>query len=229
MPHVTTSSSPPPSSVKEKLFVNDGPLQPSEVSLLIPSDPSLPLSQLRERYERDGYLFLKGLIPRPAVLKARNAYFTYLLPTGVLQPDTPPVSGIFDSAKDIAHFPGIGAGAVGGNKHPGAHTADFVDLALKAHGEPFYAEEFCKNKELLDFISKFTGWGESTRGVRRTLLRNNIPGTKAIGVHYDQVFLRAGEATSVTAWVPMGDVAVDGGGLIYLEDGKIAHNCRRRF
>jgi hypothetical protein len=51
--------------------------------------------------------------------------------------------------------------------------------------------------------------------------RNNIPGTKPIGVHYDQIFLRYGEPTSVTAWVPIGDVKVNGGGLIYLEDGII--------
>lgn len=41
---------------------------------------------------------------------------------------------------------------------------------------------------------------------RQTLLRNSIPGTKAIGVHYDQIFLRHGEPTAITAWVPIGDM-----------------------
>ena len=50
-------------------------------------------------------------------------------------------------------------------------------------------------------------------------MRNNTPGNKAIGVHYDQSFMRYGEPTAMTAWVPMGDVKVDGGGLIYLEGG----------
>ena len=50
-------------------------------------------------------------------------------------------------------------------------------------------------------------------------MRNNIPGTKAIGVHYDQIFLRHGEPTAITAWVPIGDVSINGGGLIYLEKG----------
>ena len=52
-----------------------------------------------------------------------------------------------------------------------------------------------------------------------TLLRNNTPGNKAIGVHYDQIFLRHGEDTSITAWVPMGDISLQGGGLMYLEKG----------
>lgn len=63
------------------------------------------------------------------------------------------------------------------------------------------------------------GWGDDTLGLARSLLRNNTPHNKAIGVHYDQIFLRHGEDTSITAWVPMGDIALDGGGLIYLENG----------
>jgi len=218
MPHVTT---PPTSSTNAqeipKLFVNDGPL--TNPGRLRPSDPSLPLEELRARYNEDGYLFLKGLLPRADVLKAREAYFSYLSSTGVLKPGTKPVEGIFDTSKDIAQYPGIGAGAVGGNGHPGEHAATFVDLALKAHAEPWYTN-FCQHPALHSFISKFTSWGDAnTLGFRRTLLRNNVPGTKAIGVHYDQIFLRYGEDTSVTAWVPMGDVSLQGGGLIYLENG----------
>lgn len=66
-------------------------------------------------------------------------------------------------------------------------------------------------------MARFSGWGGNTVTLKRTLLRNNIPGTKAIGVHYDQIFLRHGEPTSITAWVPIGDVGIKGGGLMYLE------------
>ncbi|KAI9731685.1 MAG: hypothetical protein M1834_004474 [Cirrosporium novae-zelandiae] len=217
MPYAAEREETVDSSVK--LFVNDGPLQPSQIGYLKPSSPDLPLDELRRRLQQDGYLFVKGLLPRDAVLKARQEYFKFISPTGVLKPGTEPVDGIFDSAKDKGKFPGIGAGAVGMNGHPGEHAATFVDLALKAHTQDWYAEDFCKHPALSNFIAKLTGWGLNTLGIQRTLLRNNVPGTKAIGVHYDQIFLRHGEPTSVTAWVPIGDVRINGGGLIYLENG----------
>jgi hypothetical protein len=197
-----------------QLFVNDGPLQSSEVGLLHVSFPDEPLSDLQERYERDGYLFLKGLLPRDDVLKAREAYFKFLAPSGVLAPHTSAVEGIFDASKPVSQFPGIGAGIVEGEQ-----SETFTRLALEAHSQEWYTEDLCQHPAILDFVAKFTRWNEKTTGLRRTLLRNNIPGTKAIGVHYDQIFLRHGEPTSITAWVPIGDVKVDGGGLIYLENG----------
>ncbi|KAJ5121741.1 hypothetical protein N7526_008678 [Penicillium atrosanguineum] len=132
------------------LAVNDGPLD--NVKPLNQSRPNEPIADLRQRYEKDGYLFLKGLIPREDVLKARHEYFTMMLPTGVLEQGSQPVEGIFSPHKSPEEFPGIGAGGA--------------------------------------------------------------------GVHYDQIFLRHGEPTSITAWVPIGDIKVTGGGLIYLENGN---------
>lgn len=221
MPHALPPDQAVPSLEGKKLFVNDGLLAPSQVGRLNESSPSLPMEELRRRYNEDGYVFLKGLLPKQDVLKAREEYFKMLAPSGVLKPNTLPVQGIFDPDKDAAHFPGIGAGAVGGNGKPGEATAEkFVELALQAHYADWYKETFCKHPVLKDFIARMTGWGESTVAVRRSLLRNNTPGNKAIGVHYDQIFLRHGEPTSVTAWVPMGDISLDGGGLIYLENGS---------
>lgn len=110
-----------------------------------------------------------------------------------------------------------GAGSTDANGRPRGGL--FVDLALQAHAEPWYKDEFCKHPSLHSFIAKFTGWGNNTLGLTRSLLRNNTPHNKAIGVHYDQIFLRHGDDSNMTAWVPMGDVALDGGGLIYLERG----------
>ncbi|KAF2231027.1 hypothetical protein EV356DRAFT_452695 [Viridothelium virens] len=201
------------------LFVNDGQLPPSCIGPLKASKPSLPTSELRKRFEEDGYLFLKGILPRAHVQKAREEYFKFLAPSGLLKPGTNPVDGIFDATKDRNTFPGIGSGAAGANGHPGSHAAVFVDRALEAHYQSWYADDLCKHPALKDFVAKLTGWGSKTTAFTRTLLRNNVPGNKAIGVHYDQIFLRHGEPTSITAWVPIGDVKLTGGGLIYLEKG----------
>lgn len=222
MPHAESPERSVPSFEGEKLYVNDGLLRPEQVGALRQSTPGMPIEELWSRYNEDGYVFLKGLLPREDVLKAREEYFGMLAPSGVLKPGTQPVEGIFDFEKNPADYPGIGAGAADGNGRPGEETAKgFVDLALQAHYAEWYKEKFCKHPALRDFIARMTGWGdENTMGVRRSLLRNNTPGNKAIGVHYDQIFLRHGEPTSVTAWVPMGDISLTGGGLIYLENGK---------
>ena len=52
------------------------------------------------------------------------------------------------------------------------------------------------------------------------MLRHNCPGSDSTGVHYDQYFLRAGQAEFLTAWVPVGDCAPTGGGLMYLENSN---------
>ncbi|KAF2854995.1 hypothetical protein T440DRAFT_551281 [Plenodomus tracheiphilus IPT5] len=220
MPHALPVQPAAPTGLENHEFVvNDGLLRPDQVGKLKESWPDEPIDALRHKYNEDGYVFLKGLLPREDVERARASYFSMLAPSGVLKPGTQPVDGIFDSEKDAADYPGIGAGSVGNSK-PGAATAEkFVDLALEAHYADWYKEDFCKHPMLSSFIARLTGWGDSTLAVRRSLLRNNTPGNKAIGVHYDQIFLRHGEPTSVTAWVPMGDISLTGGGLIYLEDG----------
>ncbi|GFG08122.1 hypothetical protein IFM61392_05205 [Aspergillus lentulus] len=178
-------------ALEHNIRVNDGPLTSENAALLRPSDPSLPLDELRARYEQDGYLFLKHLLPREDVLKARRQYFSLLAPTGVLQEGTDPVQGIFNPTKSPDQYPGIGAGAVGNNGRPGGEqAAQSVDLAIEAHYQDWYAEKFCNHPDLVRFVAAFTGWGENTLNFRRTLLRNNTPGTKPIGVHYDQIFLR---------------------------------------
>lgn len=212
MPHLETPQTLP------DLYVNDGQLNPDETGLLRATYPrETPLDEMRDRLARDGYLLLKGLLPREDVLETRRKYFGMLSPTGILKPGTRPVDGIFDSSQNAADFPGFGTGRKGtGNPR----SDQFMDLALKAHAEDWYKNDLCKHPVLVDFIKKFTGWEENTIGLERTLLRNNVPGNKAIGVHYDYIFLRHGEDSVLTVWVPIGDVSIQGGGLIYLEDGS---------
>ena len=172
------------------LFVNDGQLPQSRVGILRQSSAEMPDAELRRRYDEDGYLFLKSLLPRDDVLTARRKYFEFLRPTALLKPGTQPVDGIFDHDKDRSQYPGIGAGATGGNGHPGDHASIFVNRALEAHYQPWYSENLCKHPKLRDFVARLTRWGGDTLGFERTLLRNNVPGNKAIGVHYDQYVKR---------------------------------------
>lgn len=203
--------------VLEELYVNDGKLQPHQIAILRPSRLDEPIEKLRGQFQEYGYLFLKGLLPREEVLKARQEYFKLISPSGVLAPGTALVEGIFDTSKNISDFPGIGAGPTDETVKPSESGELFLELARQAHTEDWYAKTFCHLPALKNFIAKFTGWEEDTMQLRRSLLRNNIPSSKAIGPHYDQIFLRYGDTTNLTAWVPMGDISINGGGLIYLE------------
>lgn len=235
MPHATESPPPAagaqPSLDGKYLYTNDGIFLPDEVAPLRPSYPDEPLEELRARYDRDGFIFLKGVIPRGDVLKAREAYFRGVAHSKALKPDSEPVEGIFDPANKPRDYPGIGAGqkeegSSSNGKPTGTNpcTDLFVEAALAQHTAPWYWNEdgtgFAQHPKLKEFIAYFTGWGDKTQPVKRTLLRNNTPGNNAIGVHYDQIFMRYGEPTNVTAWVPIGDVSLEGGGLIYLEGGE---------
>ncbi|KAG4424080.1 hypothetical protein IFR04_002776 [Cadophora malorum] len=224
----TTLSDPELMLQEKQLFVNDGHLPPESMGLLKPTTLDTPIEEIQRRYKEDGYVFVKGLVPREDILQARRKYFELLAPTNVLKQGTKPVEGIFNTEQDKLNFPGIGAGVAGSNDENGRTTGPnpelaglFGDLALQAHHEDWYKEDLCRHPALQEFVAKMTGWGDNTLGIRRTLLRNNMPGNKAIGVHYDQIFLRHGEDTFVTAWVPIGDIKIDGGGLIYLEKGHL--------
>lgn len=199
----------------DHVLVNDGTLSPQDTLPLHPSEPSESISVLRERYNVDGYLFLKGLLPRSTVQSCRESYFVHLAPTGVLQPSSQPVDGLYNTLSDPRDFPNVGAGKPPGDSKAGV----FLRLAEKAHTEPWYLE-FSRHPAVLDFVKKLTGWSDDEAFLLpRSLLRNNTPVNKAIGVHYDQIFLRRGDPTSVTAWVPIGDIGRHGGGLIYLHNG----------
>lgn len=54
--------------------------------------------------------------------------------------------------------------------------------------------------------------------VKRAMIRHNVPQRLSTGIHYDKIFLRAGDAEFLTSWIPIGDCAANGGGLIYMED-----------
>lgn len=106
------------------------------------------------------------------------------------------------------------------NAQESSPVTRFTELAVKAHAEPWYKDQFCQHPIFTDYVSKAMGWGVNTRSFKRTLLRNNIPGNKAIGAHYGYIFLRHGEDSVLTAWVPIGDIKLEGSGLIYLEEDK---------
>ncbi|KAL6721449.1 hypothetical protein ACLMJK_000552 [Lecanora helva] len=185
---------------------------------MTPTPRDTPLSEMRERYERDGYIWVKNVIPRDVVLDMRENYFTALLPTKILAPSTSPRDGIFNPDNDPLSYQGIGG------------TPDDVISALldEIHAAPYY-REFLAHEDLRKFVREFMGWEREVL-VERAMLRHNVPGGRSTGVHYDKYFLRGSPTPFLTAWVPIGDCSPHGGGLMYLANSNsLGESLEKQF
>ncbi len=179
----------------------------SIVSWLRPTPRDTPLSEMQRRYAQDGYVWIKNVIPRDDVYDFRQTYFTHLAATGLLKQGTSPRDGIFNPALDPHKHQGLGA-------TPEKSAESLLDAV---HADDKY-HEFLAHPALRAMVRGLTGWEKEVM-MNRGLVRHNVPGSKCpSGIHYDQLFLRAGDPVFVSAWVPIGDCAADGGGLMYLED-----------
>ena len=137
-----------------------------------------------------------------------------MAPSGLLQKGSDPKAGIFSGADTRKFLPPGNLRRLFGLKDD-PDSDRYVELMISAHEAPFYLE-FCQCPELCQFVSRFTGW-ETPQMLQRTMLRAFVPNCELTPVHFDQMYLRAGPPTSLTAWVPIGDVSLEGGGLMYLE------------
>ena len=167
---------------------------PRRMGRLAPSDPGEPLPVLIERYRRDGYLWLKGLLPRAEVLGFRRYVFAALADTGLVAPGSDPEAGIAGAAEDVD-----------------AARRRLMELVRSAA-----FESFCLSPPLWRLMDSFLGGMAYLH--KRKLLRYTRPGQAfATPAHYDLVYLRGGTSRLVTAWIPIGDTPATMGGLCYLE------------
>ncbi|KAG8526246.1 uncharacterized protein KY384_000239 [Bacidia gigantensis] len=198
-----------------------GTIDDKYVGRLRPMGKDTPLPELRKRLEDDGYLFLKHLIPRQDVMDVRKSYFEYYESLGMLQPGTSPEQGIFNREAVPSDHAGIGAGLLPPNEAE-------QHRMIASHKNTDYLR-FLEHPVLRQMVRDLTGW-EADILLQRTMLRHNIPGGLSTGVHYDKLFLRGGSAYFLTAWVPIGDISLNGGGLIYLSDSiSLGHSMEEDF
>ncbi|KAB8222349.1 hypothetical protein BDV33DRAFT_229624 [Aspergillus novoparasiticus] len=197
-----------------RLEGNFGPMDPERIGYLQPTSKDTPLEVMRERFNRDGYLLVKGLLPKEPVLKCRREYFEYMSSSGLLKPGTDTVDGIFSEKDSRKYLPPGNLRRLFGLKDD-EESEKYLELMISAHEAQFYLD-FCEIEELRAFIRRFAGWEHITM-LQRTLLRAFVPDSELTPVHFDQMYLRAGPPTSLTAWVPIGDISLEGGGLMYLE------------
>lgn len=169
---------------------------PRRLGWLRPSDPAEAFETLASRFRQDGYLYLKGFLPRDAVLEQRRRSLSHLDLAGLLAPGTDPVLGVARTGE-------IDNGAVN------RRLMEYVRSAAY--------ESFCMTPRLWQFMDRLVGGLSYLH--KRKLLRHTLPGQSySTPAHYDLVYLRGGTDRLVTVWIPVGDCPVEMGGLLYLEN-----------
>lgn len=184
-------------ALRKPLVSNGYPLStsPDRLDWLIPSDPHTSIDILREQFKAQGYLWLKGILKRDNVLAFRRRFFQAMQPTGLLAPDSDPVDGI--ATRDSVA------------------TGDTNKILMEVVRWAAY-ESFCLSPEIWRFYERLLDSAVYLH--KRKIIRQVQPGSKnSTGAHYDLVYLRGGTDSVCSSWIPLGDVPVEMGGLVYLE------------
>ena len=158
-----------------------------DVGSLQASQPQDDLDVLRERMRKDGYLWLRELLPRETVLAARRVILDQMAARELLTPGTPVAEGV---------MPPNGRGLpMTGNKGISHHPAL---LSVMEHPALFGFFETWFGEPALTFHFK---WLRAVGNEAWT------------GAHMDTVYMGRGSKRLHTVWIPLGDIPVEQGTL----------------
>ena len=156
---------------------------------------------LRERFDRDGYLFLPGLIDPQKVVAARERILEYMAEQETLVPGKPVIEGVMPKDGKTINLMG-----------PNPVTSDPQVLrALEA-------------EELFDFFADF--YGEEPLTYDYKWLRA-VGNERFTGSHFDVVYMGRGSLNVNTVWIPLGDIPVEHGTLAICEGSHRAPEFER--
>jgi ectoine hydroxylase-related dioxygenase (phytanoyl-CoA dioxygenase family) len=168
---------------------------PDRLGWLQPTDPGIGMAALKARYRATGYLWLKGLLDRDEVMAFRRHVFSRFVDLGMIARGSDPGLGIYSGTP------------------PASDESNRMLMALVRSAA---YESFCVQERLWRFMDAFLGGMSYLH--KRKIMRHTLPGTPTVTpAHYDLVYLRGGTDRVVTAWIPIGDVPAEMGGLVYLE------------
>ena len=149
---------------------------------------------LRARLKDDGYLFLKGVLPRAAVMAGRREVFQRMAQVGEIA--EPAEAGISTGASRRAEMePDLGRFWKSVSEGP--------QLRAASHGSAMAA--------ILSLV-----FGEPARPQDYMFLRAG-PYGRATGLHFDYPFFTRAHDRVATVWLPIGDVPVTDGPLVVVE------------
>lgn len=152
---------------------------------------------LRSRLAEEGYLFLRGVLDRQAVLEARKFVLQ------ALHEFKPHI--FLDGTSPAAAQAAQGTSAVGLLGRQDIANADPVKTVLEAGSLFDLMETIFESSEVVTTGFKW--------------LRAVAP-TEFTGVHTDRVFLGRGSPRLLTAWLPLGDCPVEQGTMMLIPESQ---------
>jgi Phytanoyl-CoA dioxygenase (PhyH) len=157
---------------------------------------------MRDRMDRDGYLYLPGLLRREEVLAARREVTDRLAATGFIDTRHPTIDAV--------------AAATGNSFMPDLLAKENLPLMKVLYDGP-----------MIEFFENFLG--ETVRHFDFTWFRSVPPG-HGTASHCDVVYMGRGERQRLfTAWTPIGDVDFQQGGLMILEGSHRHEKLRSTY
>lgn len=178
------------------------PFTPQYFEQIQPADVNDKAGLVR-RLNKDGYVYLPGFLDRNKVMDVREAYFR-LFDNVILKPGTTPRQGIFSGKFQFSPY-----------RHglPGHPASQFV---LSEVFDTFTRDE--KLHELCEGLI-----GEESSLLQRRPLRHFYNNTGiASCAHADFTYLNRGTKRILSIWIPLGDVPLEAGGIVYLKDSNDA-------
>jgi ectoine hydroxylase-related dioxygenase (phytanoyl-CoA dioxygenase family) len=150
---------------------------------------------LRTRLDRDGYLFVRGLLPAKTILSVRERLLVNAAAGGWLDPESPVQAGI---------------------ANPAAACKDPEDRYMRVFRTLWMDEELHRLRVHPAVVALFTRiFGEPALAHPMFVQRNIFPQTDEFdfttGAHQDRVHI--GGATSYALWMPLGDCPREKGAL----------------
>lgn len=190
-----------PETGRDPYFFSNGmpiPFTSQYFERMTPGD-STDMGSMIRQLRRDGFLYLPGFLDKKDVLDVREEYFKLFDPF-VLKPGTSARQGLFSGKFQFS---------------PYRHGLPGHPASLFVMSEVF--DRFTRTEKLHDLCKGLME--EKVSLLQRRPLRHFYNNTGiASCAHADFTYLNQGTQKILSIWIPLGDVPLEAGGIVYLKD-----------
>ena len=187
-------------SKREPYLFSNGmaiPFTPQYFEEVEVGDPT-DVAGMANHLNKEGYLYLPGFLNESEVLDVREAYFKMFDPI-ILKEGTTAREGLFSGSFQYSPY-----------RHglPGHPASEFVVSDV--------FEKLTRSERLLDLATSLMG--EEVALLQRRPIRHFYNNTGVAScAHADFTYLNKGTKKIVSIWIPLGDVPLEAGGIVYLK------------